>query len=99
MLRVLTMKLGCGLALISSIHTPIPAKHSFTCRAHTCPQSKLERVVVSLRFGLSPRHENSGIRRGVFPQVFFFCLFAIRNWVPGTGNLTLFFFFGFCSLA
>lgn len=37
------------------------------------------------------RYENLGIRRGVFPQVFFFCLFAIRNGAPGTGNSTLFF--------
>lgn len=44
------------------------------------------------------RYENLGIRRGVFPQVFFFCLFAIRNGAPGTGEFDPVFSSGFVCL-
>lgn len=37
-LTVLTMKLGAGLMLISSTHTPIAAEYTFTYRAQTSPK-------------------------------------------------------------
>lgn len=75
MLGVLTMKLGRGLGLISTIHTPIAAEHAFTHWAHTSPQSKLERGVVSLPFSLSPVMKIWVYGVEFFPRYsFFVCL-------------------------
>lgn len=56
-------------------HTPIAAEHAFTYWAHTSPQSKLERGVVSLPFSLSPVMKIWVYGVEFFPRYsFFVCL-------------------------